>query len=136
MTKNSTSFKKGDPRTVAAAKKGKRGPALGLNPGVWEGIQRLAPKALAAIEERLDVDQDMTAARMVLDRVASTDLIKDAEMKEVVSALQAMIADLTSEVERLRTENARVTSERDLLHEAVSQTTKPSGKRTPNTRAN
>ncbi|WP_170756419.1 hypothetical protein [Ruegeria lacuscaerulensis] len=136
MTKNSTSFKKGDPRAAAGGKKGKRGPALHVEPSIWDEIKRLGPKALAAIEERLDVDQDMTAARMVLDRVASTDLIKDAEMKEVVSALQATIADLTSEVERLRTENARVTSERDLLHEAVSQTTKPSGKRTPNPRAN
>ncbi len=135
---NSTTFKPGDPRASAAGKR-PRAPRPKTDDDIWEQIKAVGPAALEAVAKRINKHNDIQAARLILDRVAPADFLKDVETQEIIKALEASNDGLIQENERLRTEVARLKAEQEFLHgnvanEAISKASKADGKRAPDNR--
>ncbi len=129
LARTSGTFRKGDPRAKAAGQKSRRK----INYDIMEQIKARVPAALEALDTALANGSD-AAIKMVLDRIAPLDLIRDEEVKQLVTALEASNAELTAEVERLREENEKLKA--GCADEAVNADAGNAGKRPPDNRAN
>ena len=106
---NAGAFKKGDPRAAAAGRKSRRLPGE-VQQSMMVAIRELQPQALTALRTGLE-NGDAVAMRLVVDRLAPTQLVTDIEVREMFEALWQQVADLTDELEEARTEIARLKEE-------------------------
>nr|WP_321254234.1 hypothetical protein [uncultured Ruegeria sp.] len=77
-------------------------------------IHDRAPKAMEALDKALETGSE-SAIRIVLDRIAPIDLIKDEEVKGLVAALEKANTDLTEELTRLRKQVSTLKSQNTRL---------------------